>query len=66
MPDTIDPITRAEQARYTLRAAYQLVRADITRLIATRATFGGNNDRLEATVAVLDSRLDSLELAPNE
>jgi hypothetical protein len=52
--------TKLEQERYTLCAAYQLVRDDLRKLV------GRGDTRLSVAVSLLDSRLEALVRAPGE
>lgn len=61
-----DQQTRAERERYTLCAAYQLVRDDLRKLISMRHHPSQDNGSLLAAVKVLDVQLEKLVLAPNE
>lgn len=59
----MDQQTKLEQERYTLCAAYQLVRDDLRKLIIER---GAYSESLTIAVHAMDQRLETLVRAPNE
>lgn len=58
-----DQQTKLEQERYTLCAAYQLVRDDLRKLMGERCDYSAS---LLAAVHALDIRLEALVRKPGE